>query len=65
MPFRWFLTRRDGERVGPFSPILLNQLDSDGQFQASTKARPEGRTKSGTVKVLRPAAPEPRGDDSV
>jgi len=37
VPNKWFFTRRDGTRIGPLSPLLLNQMSSSDQLQASPK----------------------------
>lgn len=41
VPNKWFFTRRDGTRIGPFSPLILNLMASGDELQASSKIAEE------------------------
>lgn len=53
---QWFFTRRDGKRLGPYSPLVLNQIASSDQLQACPGVRKQEMGRAGKVKGRFPVA---------
>lgn len=64
MLLRWFITQRDGERVGPFSPLALNHVASDDRHQASSRFRQARMRRPRITRGPSPNPTGPKGNDS-